>query len=73
MGLVISVDTSVAHLAGALGTPVCVLLHAIPTAKLYRQKSGQDWKVVLDKLRVDVGHSIRHTGEWDNLNITLRN
>jgi tetratricopeptide (TPR) repeat protein len=58
LDLVITVDTSVAHLAGALGKPVWVLLPWVtdwrwmlhrednpwyPTMRLFRQKRGEDW------------------------------
>ncbi len=58
LDLVITVDTSVAHLAGALGKPVWVLLPWVtdwrwlldrednpwyPTMRLFRQKKGEDW------------------------------
>jgi tetratricopeptide (TPR) repeat protein len=58
LDLVVSVDTSVAHLAGALGKPVWILLtHApdwrwlldrddspwYPTARLFRQADGRQW------------------------------
>jgi tetratricopeptide (TPR) repeat protein len=62
MDLVISVDTSVAHLAGAMGKPVWILLqhaadfrwmrHRIdspwyPTARLFRQRKAGEWGDVL--------------------------
>ena len=62
LDLVISVDTAVCHLAGAMGRPVWVLLHAgpdfrwlmgredspwYPTARLFRQQRLGDWKPVL--------------------------
>ena len=63
LDLVISVDTAVAHLAGALGRPVWILLPAIadwrwgtersdtpwyPTARLFRQSGEGGWAPVLD-------------------------
>ena len=62
LDVVVSVDTSVAHLAGALGKPVLILLpHATdfrwmrrrsdtpwyPTAKLLRQPAFGDWDSVI--------------------------
>jgi hypothetical protein len=75
MDLVLSVDTSVAHLAGALGKPVSILLHGhadwrwlqgrsdsvwYPTAKLYRMPDGQDWTVALSALREDLMQLANH-------------
>ena len=69
MDLVISVDTSVAHLAGALGLPVWVLLPHMPdwrwllarsdspwypSARLYRQQRAGDWSAPLAQVSVDL-------------------
>ena len=63
--LSVSVDTMVAHLAGALGKKVYVLLHAdadwrwlkdrndspwYPTMKLLRQSHAGDWRPVVNGL-----------------------
>jgi ADP-heptose:LPS heptosyltransferase/Flp pilus assembly protein TadD len=65
MDVVVSVDTAVAHLAGALGVPLFVLLHAhadwrwlldrddspwYPSARLLRQQSLGDWGAPLGAL-----------------------
>jgi tetratricopeptide (TPR) repeat protein len=66
MDLVISVDTSVAHLAGALGKPVWILIPVAAdwrwglegettrwyaTARLFRQAGADDWPRVIDSVR----------------------
>jgi tetratricopeptide (TPR) repeat protein len=66
LDLVISVDTAVAHLAGALGKRVWTLLPFAPdwrwmlnrddspwypTMKLFRQPSPGDWRTVIDHVR----------------------
>jgi len=65
MDLIISVDTSAAHLAGALGKPVWTLLaHPpewrwmegrsdspwYPTMRLFRQSTPGDWSGVIDQV-----------------------
>jgi len=69
LDLVITVDTSVAHLAGALGKPVWILLQApfewrwlehgkdskwYPSATLYRQPRRGDWESVIDAVAADL-------------------
>lgn len=71
LDLVITIDTSIAHLAGALGKPVWVLLHAAPdwrwlrntdrspwypTARLFRQTKLGDWQSVLDRVTAELQH-----------------
>jgi hypothetical protein len=70
LDLVITVDTSVAHLAGALGKPVWVMMHTegswhwmterldspwYPTARLFRQKEIHQWADVV----AEVGQALR--------------
>jgi tetratricopeptide (TPR) repeat protein len=65
MDIVVSVDTSVAHLAGAMAKAVCILLPFAPdfrwmldrddcpwypTARLFRQTRVGDWKPVVDEV-----------------------
>ncbi|MGA7937412.1 MAG: tetratricopeptide repeat protein [Kovacikia sp.] len=65
LDLVITVDTAVAHLAGALGKPVWVLLSAIPdwrwmldrqdtpwypTMRLFRQSQPEDWEGLMERV-----------------------
>ncbi len=65
MDLVISIDTSVAHLAGALGKPLWVLLPTAtdyrwskdgettpwyPLARLFRQTAAGDWSTVVRRV-----------------------
>ena len=65
LDLVISVDTMVAHLAGALGVPVWLLLHDTadwrwlldredspwyPTMRLFRQPARGDWESVVQRV-----------------------
>ena len=65
LDLVISVDTAVAHLAGALGKPVWLLVQDspdwrwllkradspwYPTLRLFRQSHRGDWRPVLEQV-----------------------
>jgi hypothetical protein len=66
LDLVITVDSMPAHLAGALGVPMWLLLHAdadwrwledredspwYPTARLFRQQRAGDWEPVLARVQ----------------------
>ena len=77
LDLVISVDTSVAHLAGALGRPVWVLVPQpadwrwmldradspwYPSARLYRQPRRGDWETTLAR----VAHDLRHLADAED-------
>ncbi|MBM3801935.1 MAG: glycosyltransferase family 9 protein [Acidimicrobiia bacterium] len=77
LDLVISVDTSVAHLAGALGVPVWILLAKAsdwrwllerddspwyPSARLVRQRTTGDWKEVVRRVSAELeGEVARHS------------
>jgi tetratricopeptide (TPR) repeat protein len=69
LDLVISVDTSVAHLAGALGKPVWILLTHVPdwrwllgrdhspwypSARLFRQREAREWASVIERVYEDL-------------------
>ena len=73
LDLVISVDTSTAHLAGALGKPVWILNRFdacwrwlqgrtdspwYPSARLYRQGSAGDWDGVMMQVAEDLAHLV---------------
>jgi hypothetical protein len=66
LDLVVTVDTSVGHVAGALGRPVFILLKAVgadwrwlyrrddtawyPTARLFRQRKPEDWPELMTRV-----------------------
>jgi hypothetical protein len=75
MDLIISVDTSIAHLAGALARPTWILLPFAPdwrwltggdatpwypTARLFRQPRRGDWAGVAIEVRVSLAQWIAH-------------
>ncbi len=70
LDLVVSIDTSVAHLAGAMGKPCWTLLPYVhtdwrwlrgradspwyPTMRLYRQAAPDDWSPVVERVKTDL-------------------
>jgi tetratricopeptide (TPR) repeat protein/glycosyltransferase involved in cell wall biosynthesis len=80
LDLVICVDTSIAHLAGALGKPVWILLSFVPdwrwmldredspwypTARLFRQSKAGDWDGVGDRIKAALEQLISTSQEPD--------
>ena len=74
LDLVISVDTSICHLAGALGVPTWTLLDSAPdwrwllgrddspwypTMRLFRQKRPGEWAEVVERVRAELGRRTR--------------
>lgn len=70
LDLVISVDTAVCHLAGAMGVPVWTLLSFAgdwrwllerpdspwyPSMRLWRQDASKDWSVVMNAVSASIG------------------
>jgi tetratricopeptide (TPR) repeat protein len=81
LDLVITTDTCVAHLAGAMAKPVWVLLPHLsdwrwmqqiettpwyPTARLFRQSIPGDWTEVLERVIGDLSE-LRATEQWQML------
>lgn len=77
LDLIITCDTSVAHLAGALGRPVWVLLKQVPdwrwlldrkdspwypTMQLFRQRRRGDWEEVVERA-IEALKSLRASGK----------
>jgi tetratricopeptide (TPR) repeat protein len=78
LDLVIAVDTSVAHLAGALGKPVWILVTLAPdwrwlldrddspwypTARLFRQAARHDWSDVIARIGAEIGRLPHPSGD----------
>lgn len=74
LDLVISVDTSIAHLAGTMQKPLALLLSYVPdfrwmlnrndtpwypSATLYRQPALNDWSSVLKQIRQEIETALR--------------
>jgi hypothetical protein len=76
LDLVISVDTSIAHLSAALGKRTWILVpHTgadwrwllerddspwYPSVKLYRQSTAGDWGGVFDRVTADLSEALVH-------------
>jgi tetratricopeptide (TPR) repeat protein len=73
LDLVITVDTSIAHLAGALGCPTWILLPYVPdyrwlldrddspwypTVRLFRQTTAGDYASIIDRVRAELAAAI---------------
>jgi ADP-heptose:LPS heptosyltransferase len=69
LDLIVTVDTSVAHLAGALGRPTWIILPYVsdwrwllgrddspwyPTVRLFRQTERREYESVLDGVRAEL-------------------
>ncbi len=79
LDLVVSVDTSVVHVAGALGRPVWIVLPFIPdwrwllerddspwypTMRLFRQEKRGDWKGVIERVSQALTDQLENTRNW---------
>lgn len=77
LDLVITIDTAVAHLAGALGVPTWVALQFAadwrwlrdradspwyPTLRLFRQKRDADWSAVFQDMEIRLRHRLSEGG-----------
>jgi hypothetical protein len=78
LDLVVTTDTSIAHLAGAMGKPVWILLPHLgdwrwmqkiettpwyPTARLFRQREPGDWAGVVERVIGELG-DFRASERW---------
>ncbi|MDR3438541.1 tetratricopeptide repeat protein [Telmatospirillum sp.] len=82
LDLIISVDTSIVHLAGAMGKPVWILSRFdgcwrwltdrddspwYPTARLFRQTTPGDWSTVVERVAAELAHLSGQSGRGDLL------
>ena len=61
LDLVITVDTSIAHLAGTVGVPTWVMLPRDPDWRWLRQRTDSPWYPAMRLFRQ------RHSGEWQGV------
>jgi Flp pilus assembly protein TadD len=88
LDLVICVDTSVCHLAGALAKPVWVLIAAVPhwgwglqgehtpwypTMRLFRQPTAGDWPGVIDQLTSELAQATAERKDKDDKSTCINN
>ncbi len=86
LDLIITVDTSIAHLAGALGKETWVPLAFnadwrwlenrtdspwYPSLKLYRQKKIKEWKPVFEQMKKDLVIKVHNSNKETNCNTKL--
>jgi predicted O-linked N-acetylglucosamine transferase (SPINDLY family)/ADP-heptose:LPS heptosyltransferase len=80
LDLIITVDTALAHLAGALGRPTWLMLNATPdwrwltdredspwypTLRLFRQRRRGDWQDVVERIRAALARRLDHLPDRD--------
>ena len=78
LDLLVTVDTAVAHLAGALGKPVWILLTHnpdwrwlldrqaspwYPTARLFRQCAANDWSIAIESVHAELRQRVSATSQ----------
>ncbi|HMD77820.1 MAG TPA: tetratricopeptide repeat protein [Terracidiphilus sp.] len=84
LDLVVTTDTCIAHLAGAMAKPVWILLPHMgdwrwmqqiettpwyPTARLFRQRSPGDWPGVLERVAGEL-NELRAQRRWQMIRVT---
>ena len=86
LDLVITVDTSIAHLAGAMGVSVWVVLPFVsdwrwllgrsdspwyPTMRLFRQQSPDGWKFAIDEVVIELRKILKLEEKWIKSNWSI--
>jgi len=86
LDLVITTDTCIAHLAGAMGKPVWILLPHLadwrwmqeteqtpwyPTARLFRQRAAGDWAEVIDRVRKAASQRVSESASRQGISILV--